>query len=164
MQPPTHQMRFRLLDEIIQFERGVSITARKRLRAEEDYLKDHFPKFPVMPGVLMLETMFQASVWLVTKSEDFANTIVLLKQARNVKYADFVAPEQTLTVSAQIVKQDDQTTTIKGQGTLAESVAVSGRLVLERFTLTDRYPIHGNVDTYTRRNLRAEFDRLWNPA
>jgi len=163
--PSTDQkMRFRLLDEIVEFESGARITARKRLRPEEDYLKDHFPKFPVMPGVLMLEAMFQASVWLVTKSEDFANTIVLLKEARNIKYADFVAPEQTLTLSAQIMKQDDRTTTIKGQGTLEDSVAVSGRLVLERFTLTDRYPLHGNVDPYTRQNMRAEFDRLWNPA
>ncbi|MBP90436.1 MAG: beta-hydroxyacyl-ACP dehydratase [Planctomycetaceae bacterium] len=157
-------MRFRLLDEIVEFEPGASITARKWLRPEEDYLKDHFPKFPVMPGVLMLEAMFQASAWLVRKSEDFANPVVLLKEARNVKYADFVAPDQTLTVTAEIIKQDEQLTTIKGQGTLDDSVAVSGRLVLERFKLADRYPIHSNVDPHSRHNLRAEFDRLWNPA
>jgi 3-hydroxyacyl-[acyl-carrier-protein] dehydratase len=117
-----------------------------------------------MPGVLMLEVLFQASMWLVGKSEDFANTIVLLKEARNIKYADFVVPEQTLTVTAEIIKQDENTTSIKGQGTLDERVAVSGKLVLERFTLADRYPEHGNVDSYTRRNLRAEFDRLWSPV
>lgn len=157
-------MRFRLLDEIIELAPGTRIKARKKLRPEEDYLKDHFPKFPVMPGVLMLEALFQASAWLVRKSEDFANPIVLLKEARNIKYADFVAPDQTLTVTAEIIKHDDQTTTLKGQGAVEDSVAVSGRLILERFQLGSRYPLHGNVDPYARRQLQEEFDRLWKPA
>lgn len=157
-------MRFRLLDEIVELEPGISITARKRLRPEEDYLQDHFPKFPVMPGVLMLEAMFQASSWLVRKSDDFESTIVLMKEARSVKYSDFVAPDQVLTVSAQILKQDEHTTTLKVQGTVEGSVAVSGRLVLERFKLADRYPNHRQVDAYARRQQKAEFARLWQPA
>ena len=164
MPPPEEQMRFRLLDEIVELDAGTRIKAKKLLRREEDYLQDHFPKFPVMPGVLMLEALYQAGAWLVRKSEDFANPIVLLKEARLIKYTDFVAPEQTLTLTAEIKKQDDQTTTLQGKGTVGESVAVSGRLVLERFKLADRYPLHSNVDPYSRRQLRAEFDRLWSPA
>jgi 3-hydroxyacyl-[acyl-carrier-protein] dehydratase len=38
------------------------------LRPDEDYLRDHFPLFPVMPGVLMLEAMYQASCWLIRSS------------------------------------------------------------------------------------------------
>ena len=119
---------------------GASIEAIKRLDASEYYLLDHFPNFPVMPGVLMLEAMYQASAWLIRKSEDFAHSVVLLKEARNVKYASFVQPGQELTVTAEITKQDEQLTSLKAKGTVAGEMAMSARLVLDRFNQADRYP------------------------
>jgi len=153
-------MRFCMIDQIAEVHSGVRLTALKTLRAEEEYLKDHFPRFPVMPGVLMLEAMFQASMWLVRKSEDFAHSIVLLKEARNVKFADFVEPGEMLTVHAEIIRQDDQTTLLKAHATVEDSVAVSGRLVLERFDLADRYPEYGAMDGYVRRTVRDQFAKL----
>jgi 3-hydroxyacyl-[acyl-carrier-protein] dehydratase len=142
-------------------EPGRSITATKRLRPDEDYLKDHFPRFPVMPGVLMLEAMFQASAWLVRATDDFKHPIVVLREARSVKYASFLAPNQVLIVSAEISKHDDNATKLKVHGVVDEVVAVSGRLVLERFSLSDRYPNDGGVDPYVRHCAKVEFARLW---
>ncbi|MBC8352002.1 MAG: beta-hydroxyacyl-ACP dehydratase [Planctomycetes bacterium] len=156
-------MRFRLLDEITELVPGQSITAQKRLLPDEEYLKDHFPKFPVMPGVLMLEAMFQASAWLVRVTDDFEKPYVLLQEARTIKYASFLAPNQVLTVSAEIAKHGSNTTKLKVQGMVEDVVAVSGRLVLERFTLSDRYPNHGAVDPYARNYHRGEFSRIWKP-
>ena len=159
-----YTMRFCLLDKITELEPGRSITATRLLRPEEDYLKDHFPKFPVMPGVLMLEAMFQASAWLVRATDEFEHPIVVMQEARSVKYASFLAPNQVLTVSAEISKHHDQTTTLKVQGVVDEVVAVSGRLVLERFKLSDRYPNDGAVDDYARNCAKLEFVRLWKHA
>jgi 3-hydroxyacyl-[acyl-carrier-protein] dehydratase len=147
-------MRFCLLDRIVTLEPGVRITAVKRLRPDEDYLSDHFPRFPVMPGVLMLEAMFQAGMWLIRQTEGFAHSLVLLKEARNIKYADFVAPGKELVVTAEILKQDDSLTTLKVQGTVDGNVAVHGRLVLERFNLAERYPALKDTDPYMRAELR----------
>jgi 3-hydroxyacyl-[acyl-carrier-protein] dehydratase len=147
-------MRFCLLDQIVALEPGVRIVAVKRLRADEDYLKDHFPRFPVMPGVLMLEAMYQASAWLIRQTEGFAHSLVLLKEARNIKYADFVTPGKELVVTAEILKHEDVLTTLKTQGTIEGNVAVNGRLVLERFNLADRYPQRRNTDPYLRAELR----------
>ena len=147
-------MRFCLLDKILELEPGLRVTAVKRLRPDEDYLKDHFPRFPVMPGVLMLEAMYQASAWLIRQTEGFAHSTVLLKEARNIKYADFVTPGKELVVSAEILKQDPTLTTLKAQGTIDGNVAVNGRLVLERFNLADRYPSRRNTDPYMRSELR----------
>ena len=102
MPPPEHWMRFRLLDEVTELVPGSRITAVKRLRPDEDYLKDHFPRFPVMPGVLMLEALFQASAWLVRCTDNYAHSVVLMKEARSIKYADFVAPNQQLVVTARL--------------------------------------------------------------
>jgi 3-hydroxyacyl-[acyl-carrier-protein] dehydratase len=153
-------MRFCLLDRIVELEPGVRVTAVKRLYADEDYLKDHFPRFPVMPGVLMLEAMYQASAWLVRQSEGFAHSVVVLKEARNIKYADFVTPGKELVVTAEILKQDDCVTTLKTQGTIEGSVAVNGRLLLERFNLADRFPSRRATDPYLRSELRQVLKRL----
>jgi len=153
-------MRFCLLDRILELQPGVRVTAVKRLRPDEDYLKDHFPRFPVMPGVLMLEAMYQASAWLVRQSEGFAHSVVLLKEARNIKYADFVTPGKELVVTAEIFKQDESLTTLKTQGTIDGNLAVNGRLVLERFNLADRYPLRRNTDPYLCDEMRAVLKSL----
>jgi 3-hydroxyacyl-[acyl-carrier-protein] dehydratase len=157
-------MRFCLLDRITDLQRGSKITAVKLLRAEEDYLKDHFPRFPVMPGVLMLEAMYQASAWLVRSSEDFKHAAVLLKEARNVKYSGFVTPGKELIVTAEILKEDETTTTLKASGTIDGSVAVSARLVLEKFNVGDRFPVRANCDPYIRQWMRGVFERLMKPG
>ena len=64
-------MRLTLIDKIVELKPGESIKATKSLAMNEDYLEDHFPRFPVMPGVLMWESMYQAAAWLVRASDDF---------------------------------------------------------------------------------------------
>lgn len=153
-------MRFRQLDRILRIEPGVRIVAAKTLAPSEDYLRDHFPRFPVMPGVLMLEAMFQAGVWLSYRDDDFRRSMVVLKEARNVKFADFVTPGRTLVVTAEVVGQDDATLRLKTQGALGDTVAVSGRLVLERFNWGDRNPMHAAMDLGLRRDMRRQYRKL----
>src|SRR5437762_7706376 len=157
-------MRFCLLDRILELEPGVRVKATKRLRPDEDYLKDHFPWFPVMPGVLRLEAMYQASAWLVRQSEGFAHSVVLLKEARNIKYADFVTPGKELVVTAEILKQDDALTTVKAQGLIDGNVAVNGQLVVERFNLAARHPKRRGTDPYRRAEMRGVLKKLLRPA
>jgi 3-hydroxyacyl-[acyl-carrier-protein] dehydratase len=154
-------MRFNLIDRITELNEGESITAEKRLSPTEEYLKDHFPRFPVMPGVLMLEAMYQASAWLIRKTENFANAIVLLKEARNVKFQGFVSPGQVLVVSSVIAKQDHETTTLKSKGLIDGNSSVTARLVLERYNLADRFAGYEETDQYTRVELRKTFELLY---
>ena len=75
-------MKFVLIDRILELESGKRITAQKSLSLAEEYLSEHFPKFPVLPGVLMLEALVQASAWIVRERLDFRPSLVLLKEAR----------------------------------------------------------------------------------
>ena len=153
-------MRFSLIDRIIELHPGEKITTSKCVALSEDYLEDHFPKFPVLPGVLMLEAMTESSAWLVRVSEDFAHSIVVLSGARNIKYADFVQPGRTLTIEAKILKQDQRQTTLKAQGTLEGRVAVSARLVLERYNLSDENPMWADTDRSVIRQMRQRLAML----
>ena len=157
-------MRFSLLDRIDELEPGVRISAVKTLSMAEEYLADHFPGFPVMPGVLMLEAMTQAGAWLIRASEDFAHSVVVLKEARNVKYGQFVEPGQTLRVTAEITKQTDRLTTLKAQGTVDGQSSVKAKLVLERYNLADEGTDCPEADEAVRKNMRALFALLWRPA
>jgi 3-hydroxyacyl-[acyl-carrier-protein] dehydratase len=149
-----------MLDRITHLEPGVRIRAEKQLRPDEEYLKDHFPKFPVMPGVLMLEALFQSAMWLVRATEDFQHSVVILKEARNIKYADFVGPNQILEVTCELNKFEGDRATVKGQGLVEGTMAVSGRLVLELSNLGDLDPLHKPRDVFTCSEMRKELDRL----
>ena len=156
-------MRFSLIDRIVELEPCVRITAIKTLTMTEEYLADHFPQFPVMPGVLMLEALTQAGAWLVRVSEDFAHSIVVLKQANNVKYAQFVEPGQTLTVAAEILKFDDSEVKLKAYGTVSGRIIVNARLMLACYNLADTDPHHEATDIATRRDLRNQLALLYHP-
>lgn len=158
-------MRFSLIDKIVELKPGQSILAQKTLQGSEDYLKDHFPNFPCMPGVLMLEAMYQAGSWLLRQTDDFARPIVLMKEVRNVKYGSFVEPGQTLTVNVQVMKQvDDHTTKMKGQGTVEGKSAVSGVMLLDQFRLAERYGSAESLDLVSRREYLTKFAELYQPA
>ena len=154
-------MKFILVDRISEIEAGRRVVAQKALSLAEEYLADHFPKFPVLPGVLMLEAMVQASAWLVHASQDFAHSMVLLKRAQNVKYSDFVSPGQTLSVTAEIIAQDERETKLKATGTADGETKVGGRLVLERYNLADTQPDEAGTDRLVRRELRKLFALLY---
>jgi len=153
-------MRARLIDRITNLEPGKHIEAVKHLSSAERYLDDHFPRFPIMPGVLMLETMYQAAYWLVRRSEDFAHSAVVLKEARNVKFSGFVKPDQDLIVTADIKKQDGDRTTLMARGTVDGEVVVSARLIVEAFQLAERYPLRAGVENYMHRTVRQQFARV----
>lgn len=156
-------MRFSLIDRIDELEPGARIVAVKTLSMAEEYLADHFPGFPVMPGVLMLEAMTQAGAWLVRASEGFRHSMVLLKEARAVKFGHFVEPGQTLQVTAEIVSQTDRETTLKARGTVDGRATVGAKVVLKRYNLADEHPDRASTDDTVKREMRALFALLWQP-
>ena len=156
-------MRFSLIDRIVELEPGARIHTLKALTMAEEYLGDHFPNFPVMPGVLMLEAMTQASAWLIRFTEDFAHSMVVLRQASNVKYGQFVEPGQTLSVTAEVLNHSDTETKLKAQGTVDQRSAVSARLVLVRYDLAETNPDHARIDRAIKQELRKQFSMLYQP-
>lgn len=153
-------MRFRQIDKVTLLFPGDRIEAQKSVTGDEDYLKDHFPRFGVMPGVLMLEALFQASSMLVRSTIDHRAGLVLLRTAKNVKFADFVQPGQMLDITASIVRRDGNTFTLKAAGMKDGKNAVSGRLVLE--AEIDEEP--SLQDQFVAQYMRQLTEQLQQPA
>jgi 3-hydroxyacyl-[acyl-carrier-protein] dehydratase len=129
-------MHFDLIDRVLEQSEGRIVTL-KHVSAAEEYLQDHFPTFPVLPGVMMLEAMVQAGRRLLEKRH---STPLVLGKVRALKYGRFVKPGSTLRVEVTLHKaNEDNTYDLKGEATLIDpsnpnppepAVAVSGRFLL----------------------------------
>lgn len=133
-------MRFVLIDRILDVQPGRSLVAVKNLSLAEEYLADHFPGFPVMPGVLMLEALTQAGAWLVREMEDFAHSVIVLKRAKTIKYGSFVEPGRQLELQVELIEHGERDSTFKGKGIIDEQVMVQGRFTVTRYNLRERDP------------------------
>ncbi|MCY2926557.1 MAG: beta-hydroxyacyl-ACP dehydratase [Planctomycetota bacterium] len=131
-------MKFILADKIESIELGKRIVTVKALSLAEEYLADHFPIFPVLPGVLMIEAMVQSAAWLVRLQQNFAKSIIVLRSARNVRYSSFVAPGNFLRCELEAVSIADDAATFKGSGHVGDTQVVSGRLELKCYNLADQ--------------------------
>jgi 3-hydroxyacyl-[acyl-carrier-protein] dehydratase len=155
-------MKYRQLDQITSLVPGKALTAQRTLRANEEYLLDHFPRFPVMPGVMMLESLHQAAVWLIRSGDGFQTPLVLLREVRSVKFGDFLSPGETLDITAEAIKEEGNVTTVKATAKKGEKVTVSARLILEKCGSDD--PEHVGTDADVRRLTEEQFHELFADA
>jgi 3-hydroxyacyl-[acyl-carrier-protein] dehydratase len=121
-------MRFELIDQVL--ERAADrIVAVKQVTVSEEYLADHFPTFPVLPGVLMLEAMVQAARRLLERA-DVGDGPWVVAQVRNVRYGNMVRPGQRLTVTVERTNSDGDRHSFTGTGEVDDEMAVQGRFVM----------------------------------
>ncbi len=154
-------MKFVLVDRILELEPGKRIVAQKAVSLAEEYLADHFPRFPVLPGVLMVEAMVQTAAWLVRDALDFAPALVLLKEARNVTYKSFVTPGRVLRLEAQSLEITPAQSRFDARGECDGREIVKGRLTLRHLNLTDTDAAYAETDARLRAQQRALFELLW---
>jgi 3-hydroxyacyl-[acyl-carrier-protein] dehydratase len=153
-------MRFHLVDRILDVEPGRRLQAVKFLTLAEEYLADHFPSFPVMPGVLQLQTLVEAGSWLMRFTEDYARSVWVLREVRAVKYGTLVMPGQRLELTVELISTDGPTAKFKGRGEVNGVQAVSAQLVLAGYNLRDRNPTWADRDRRLVRTLRAQGELL----
>jgi 3-hydroxyacyl-[acyl-carrier-protein] dehydratase len=153
-------MKFCQIDRIIEIVPGQKIVASRTLRADEDYLRDHFPLFPVMPGVLMLEALYQAACILIRETDNYQCCVLHLEEAKNVKFADFMEPGNTLELVVEMIKNDVDRVSVKASGTKGTSTAVTARLVIRKSRLSDERPELADLDRYVASQPRLELEKL----
>ena len=155
-------MRFILIDKVISLENGRQIKAIKSVSLAEEYLADHFPTFPVLPGVLLLEGLIESASWLVRQTENFAHSMILLEQARNVKYKSFLAPGSQIEYTVQAKTIEENVSSFTGFGLSEGERIVEARFGLRHFNLADQNPAMAAVDARVIENMKKRWKLLKN--
>ncbi|MDE3164210.1 MAG: 3-hydroxyacyl-ACP dehydratase FabZ [Acidobacteriota bacterium] len=120
-----HRYPFLLVDRIVEMEPD-RIVGIKQVTANEPHFTGHFPDFPVMPGVLIIEAMAQTAGVLVLKSmEDRHSKLVLLVAIENARFRRPVVPGDTLRMEMKILKKKASVAKMAGVAT------VDGQVVAE---------------------------------
>lgn len=132
-------MKFYLIDKVEEVT-PQRIVAVKSVTLAEEYLADHFPSFPVLPGVLMLEALTQTAGWLLHLGSGFAKSMVVMKDARNLRYGNFVAPGNSLKLDVELFKSTPTGAVFKATGSINNTQALTGRIELAYFNLGDKNP------------------------
>ncbi|MDH7600260.1 MAG: hypothetical protein QHH07_11610 [Sedimentisphaerales bacterium] len=156
-------MRFILIDKIVALEPGRSLKAVKTVSLAEEYLADHFPSFPVLPGVLLLQGLIESASWLVRATERFAHSMILLEQAKNVRYKSFLPPGSQVEYLVDAEAIEPEVSNFSGTGTSAGQSIVEARFVLRHFNLVDRDPRMASIDAQIVQALKDRW-RLLYPA
>lgn len=130
-------MRFVLIDRVVEAspERVVAI---KQVTNAEEYLADHFPSFPILPGVFMLEALIQAARALLEQGDERR---WVLARARALKYGALVRPGDILRLEVERVASEPDRPDFKGRAVLVTDpddprTAAAGRFELRPLTLT----------------------------
>jgi 3-hydroxyacyl-[acyl-carrier-protein] dehydratase len=113
---------FQLIDRIADLNVGErSITVEAQVPHQNTIFEGHFPGFPIMPGVLLIESMAQASGWLLIALMKFER-MPFLGAVKEAKMRGFVSPGELLTINASVIHEGS------GFAITSAKVSVGGEL------------------------------------
>ncbi|HRD65450.1 MAG TPA: 3-hydroxyacyl-ACP dehydratase FabZ family protein [Candidatus Competibacter sp.] len=121
-------MRFLLVDRILRLEPGRMAEAEKSLPISEELFRDHFPGFPVVPGVLLIEMMGQTAAKALNVQK-LPRGNAMLGEVRNARFRQWVKPGEVIRLSAEIAKNQEDFAIAKCQAVVGGKKVGSAELL-----------------------------------
>ncbi|PKF88318.1 3-hydroxyacyl-[acyl-carrier-protein] dehydratase FabZ [Bacillus sp. BA3] len=99
-----HRYPFLLVDRIIEIDEGKRAVGLKNVTANEEFFNGHFPDYPVMPGVLIIEALAQVGAVAVLKQEEYKGRLAFFAGIDNCRFKKQVKPGDQLRLEVEIVR------------------------------------------------------------
>ena len=154
-------MRFILIDKIDRLDPGRSAEGHKLIAPDEDYFRDHFPGYPLVPGVLVLESLAQLGGRLVEASVREATgrrVLPMLAKFEHAKLLRQVRPSDRLDLSVDMLAFGDDAARVTGTARVAGKKAATAEIMYAMLDLTQTA---GRMSPEQAAALYAWSDRLW---
>jgi len=117
-----HRSPFLLIDTVEELEPGVKCVAKKNVTMNEPHFMGHFPRNPVMPGVLIIEALAQTGAVAILCQDEWKGKTAYFAGINNAKFKQKVVPGDTLELTTEIIK-------VKGPIGVGKAVArVNGKV------------------------------------
>ncbi len=123
-----HRYPFLLVDRITDYEPGVWAKGIKCVSANEMQFMGHFPDYPVMPGVLMIEAMAQTGAVAILSMEENKGKIAFFGGIKNARFRSQVFPGDVMEMEVKIIKQKGPIGIGEGTVTVNGKIAVNAEL------------------------------------
>jgi 3-hydroxyacyl-[acyl-carrier-protein] dehydratase len=122
-----HRYPFLFLDRVVEIREN-GLTAIKNVTGNEYFFQGHFPGYPVMPGVLQLEAIAQASALCVIRKYNLKNKPVYFMAIDKVKFRAQVVPGDVLTLEVEIVRWGGKVAKCRGRVMVGDKVSVEAEM------------------------------------
>ena len=119
---------FLMIDEVEEFVPGESCTAYKNVSADEYYFKGHFPGNPIMPGVLIVESLAQTGAVVILSMEENKGKNALFGGIDKIRFKKQVVPGDRLKLEVKIIKRKGPVGIGEAIATVNGKVAAKGEL------------------------------------
>lgn len=119
---------FLFVDEIINLEKGKSCVAIKRVKEDEFWVNSHFPNFPIMPGVLLIEALAQASI-LIFQIENFEDQAPIFVKIESFTFKKPIFPLDTIILKSEVLLDRHNFIKFKVSATKNNEVAGEGVII-----------------------------------
>ncbi|NLZ93890.1 MAG: 3-hydroxyacyl-ACP dehydratase FabZ [Firmicutes bacterium] len=130
-----HRYPFLLVDRILEVEPGKRAKGIKNVTINEPFFQGHFPGYPVMPGVLIVEALAQVGAFAILSMPEHQGKIALFAGIDQLRFKQQVVPGDVLELELEVLKLRGTVGKGRGVATVGGKVAVSGELM---FALTEK--------------------------
>lgn len=132
-----HRYPFLLVDRIVELEEGKRAVGIKNVSINEPFFQGHFPGYPIMPGVLIMEALAQVGAVAVLIKPEYAGRLAFFAGMEDVKFKRQVVPGDQLRLEVEMVKIKGPIGIAEGKAFVGEDLAASGTL---KFALGPKGP------------------------
>ncbi|QNI31327.1 3-hydroxyacyl-ACP dehydratase FabZ [Alloacidobacterium dinghuense] len=127
-----HRYPFLLIDRVIEMERKKRIVAIKNVTINESFFQGHFPDYPIMPGVLVIEAMAQAGgALLLTEIPDRDSKLMVFTGIERAKFRRPVVPGDQLRIEINVLQWKTRAVRLEGRATVDGKLACEGTVMCQ---------------------------------